>query len=142
MKDMSVSDALEGAKKLAARNSTIVHLYEPNILTSGEFFMEINNTLLGMQNILSAQQVASAIIASVLGCVDEEGDTITLEHCSHAICFFTVAAENASLVASKDSQIILPGMHRSKMIDFLYSLDEQSVRHQVTLIRHNKVPPC
>ena len=141
MKDMSVTDALQGAQKLAARNSTIVHLYEPNILTCGEFFVEINNTLLGMQNIMSARQCASAIIASVLGCVDE-GESITLEHCSHAVCLFTVAAEKASLVASKDSQIILPGTHRLKMIDFLYSLDEESVRHQVTLIIHNKVPPC
>ena len=72
MNNVPVEEALENAHKLCTYSSSFVHLYETNTLTSGELFVEIDNTQLGMGNLHSTLTCSAAITAAVLACVDLE----------------------------------------------------------------------
>jgi hypothetical protein len=72
MSDVTVDMALEYAQKLCVHSGSFVHLYETNVVTSGELVVEITNTQLGMGNVHSALPCSAGIIAAVLACVDLE----------------------------------------------------------------------
>lgn len=74
MADVSVSSALTYAQKLCAYSGSFVHLYEANVVTSGELVTEIFNTQLGMGNLHSTLPCSAAIIAAVIACVNLEDD--------------------------------------------------------------------
>lgn len=137
MKEVAPTIALDMAGKLAAQSGCYVHLYETNTLTSGEFILEINNTQLGMQYLHSSVQCAGSILAAVLACVDEQGDTITLQHCGHALSLFHVAAEEAGIAATEGSSGITPGKLRVEFIDCLHCLDVVEVKQKAIILVHN-----
>ena len=80
MCEVSVSDALEHAQKLAAHTKAYIGLHETNVVTNGEVIVEISNNQLGMGNLHSSLQVCGAVAAAVLGCVrgdtDEDGECV------------------------------------------------------------------
>ena len=79
MCDVSVTDALEQAQKLAAHTKAFINLHETNVVTNGEIVVEISNNQLGMGNLHSTLQVCGSVAAAVLACVkpsakaEEEG---------------------------------------------------------------------
>lgn len=139
MKHISPALALSSGRKLAAHQSCFIHLFEINALTCGEFFIEINNAQFGMENLHSTVTCAAGIIASLIACVEDKGDEVTLTHCSHGLAFFHVAAEEASLDASYGSDLPHPGTLRVKFLDQLHKLDELAVRLKAKIQFHNTV---
>lgn len=137
MKEVLPQTALDMAVKLAAQSRVFVHLYETNTVTSGEFVLEINNSQLGMGNLHSTVQIAGSILAAVLACIDEQGITITLQHCGHALSLFYVAAEEASIEASEGSGGVSPGTLRWQLIDQLHAVDEAIVHRKAEIVIHN-----
>ena len=135
MKDITPQTALEMAVKLAAQSYSIVHLYETNTLTSGEIMLEINNSQFGMHKLHSTIQCAGSILAAVLACVDDQGTTVTLDHCGHALSLFCVAAQEASTIASNEAGIN-PGKLRVELIGMLSSLDETIVHQKAAIVTH------
>lgn len=79
MYEVSVTDALEQAQKLAAHTKAFISLHETNVVTNGEIIVEISNNQLGMGNLHSTLQVCGSVAAAVLACVkpsaeaEEEG---------------------------------------------------------------------
>ena len=138
MKEVTPDNALEMAGKLAAQSRSIVHLYETNTHTSGETILEINNTQLGMHKLHSTVQCAGCVLAAVLACIDDQGATITLQHCGHALSLFYVAAEEAGVATSEISGgVICPGTLRSHLLDQLNMLDERGVRVKAEIVTHH-----
>lgn len=74
MCDVSETDALEQAQKLAAHTKAFINLYETNVITNGEIVVEISNNQLGMGNLHSTLQVCGSVAAAVLACVTPESD--------------------------------------------------------------------
>ena len=74
MCDVSETDALEQAQKLAAHTKAFISLYETNVVTNGEVVVEISNNQLGMGNLHATLQVCSSIAAAVLACVKAESE--------------------------------------------------------------------
>lgn len=140
IKDVSVTLALNSARKLAAQYATYVHVYEVNVVTCGEFFIEINNSQQGMENLHSTIHCAAAIITAVIACIEEKGDETQLSHIGHALSLYHVAAEEAAILVSSKSEVISPGSLRVKFIDMLHKLDEQTVRDNAQLVMHNSPP--
>lgn len=68
--------ALEHAQRLCVYTSSFVHLYEANVVTSGEVVVEIANTQLGMGNLHSTLPCSAAVMAAVLACVNLEEDNV------------------------------------------------------------------
>ena len=136
MKDITPQTALDMAVKLAAQSYSIVHLYETSTLTSGEIILEINNPQFGMHKLHSAIQCAGCVLAAVLACVDDQGTTVTLDHCGHALSLYCIAAEDASVVATNDAGIN-PGTLRVKLIDMLNYLDENIVCRKAQIVTHH-----
>ena len=140
MKDVPVQMVLQSGRNLAFHKNVQVHLYETNIVTCGEFFLEINNSQLGVENIHSTSQCAASIIAAVAACVDEEGGSFTLQNCGHALCMYHVAVEEAVADVLEENEMIHPGSLRSHLIDKLHVLDEPTVRFKAQLVIHNTPP--
>lgn len=72
MSEVTVEMALEYAQKLCVYSGSYVHLYETNVITSGELVVEIFNSQLGMGNLHSTLPCSAGIMAAVLSCVDLE----------------------------------------------------------------------
>ena len=90
MKDISIENALEYAQKLSVYSTSYIHLYETNVVTSGEEVVEISNTQIGMGNLHSTLPCSAAIMSAVLACVDLEDNygqfTIISERLREIIC--------------------------------------------------------
>lgn len=86
MSDVSINTALEYAQKLCTYTSSYVHLYEANVVTSGELVVEVSNNQTGMGNLHSTLPCSAAIVAAVVACVDleEEDRGEFCYHCSPA----------------------------------------------------------
>lgn len=145
MQEVPITDALEQGQKLAAHTNAFIHLYETNLLTSGEVVVQINNSQLGMEKLHSTLACSGAVVAAVLGCVkmlpadDEEDDDIQLKHCSHALGLYYVAAEEAGAEATSISRgMVSPGALREKFIDALHYLDEPCVYQKALLNAHSE----
>ena len=74
MCDVSETDAMEQAQKLAAHTKAFINLHEMNVVTNGEVVVEISNNQLGMGNLHSTLQVCGSVTAAVLACVKAEAD--------------------------------------------------------------------
>ena len=70
MNNVAVEDAMEYAQKLCSYSFSFVHLYETNMVTSGELVAEIHNTQLGMRGLHSTLPCSGAVIAAALACAD------------------------------------------------------------------------
>ncbi len=64
------------------------------------------------------------------------GAEVTVKECSHALALYYVAAEESSMAASNVDGLIPPGTLRRNLIDALYCLDEETVRHKAQLYAH------
>ena len=140
MKDVPVLTAVESGRQLASHHNCFVHMFEVNTVTCGEFFIEITNTQLGMENLHSVVQCAAGISASVFSCVEEEGLEVTLTHCSHALGVYHVAAEEGSLDATAKREFPPPGSLRVCFIDRLQQMEEIVVRLSTLIVKHNQAP--
>jgi hydroxyethylthiazole kinase-like sugar kinase family protein len=141
MKDVQIPEAHTSARKLAAQLGTYVHIYETNMITCGEFFVEINNTHIGMENVHSTVHCCAAIIASVIGCAEiRKKETLSLLECAHGLSLYYVAAEEATCEVSTKHEVMLPGSLRTTLIDYLFLLDEKTVRTNANIVQHNSLP--
>ena len=140
MKDVPVQMVLQSGRNLAFHKNVKVHLFETNIITCGEFFLEINNSQLGAECLHSTSQCAASIIAAVTACVEEEGSILTLNHCGHALCMYHVAVEESVVDILEDSEIVRPGSLKTQLIDKLHLLDEPTIRFKAQLVMHNTTP--
>ena len=70
MGNVKVDEGLEYAQKLSAYSTAMVHIYETNVVTSGELVVEITNTQQGMGNLHSTLPCSAAIVAATLACAD------------------------------------------------------------------------
>lgn len=111
-----------------------------SVITCGEFFAEINNTQLGMENLHSTVQCCGGIVAAVIACIEEQGLELTLEQCSHAVSMYCVAGDEASAKVSQRCEIVSPGSLRVEFLDCLHRLDEQTIRSKAQIILHNTPP--
>ena len=140
MKDFSPQLALESGRQLSAHCNCYVHMFELNIVTCGEFFIETTNNQLGMDNLHSIVQCAAAIITSTLACVEEEGQEISLLHCSHGVSFYCVVAETSSADATLHVEAPQPGTLRTCFIDNLHQMEEIHIRLRASIVKHNLAP--
>ena len=74
--DISMEDALAQGQLLAAHTEAFVHLYEPNVVTSGELIVEVANNQMGMGVLHSTLPTSGAVVAAVLGCVEAKGKAL------------------------------------------------------------------
>ncbi len=74
--DIKLEDALDAAQNLAAHTTALIHIYEANVVTSGEVIVEVTNNQVGMGNLHSTLPVCGAVISAVLACVEENGGEI------------------------------------------------------------------
>ena len=72
MCDVTVDMALEYAQKLCVYSGSFVHLYETNVVTSGELVVEIFNSQMGVGNLHSTLPCSAGIMAAVLACAELE----------------------------------------------------------------------
>ena len=140
MSDVCIPMALDSGRKLAAQQNCFVHLFEINVLTCGEFFLEINNPQLGMECLHCTTQCVAGIMVSVVSCVDEQGHEIGLPHFSHGLSFYHVAAQEASYDATYQCEVPHPGTLRVCFIDKLHELDEKTIRLKALIVKHNQSP--
>lgn len=148
MKHIPIKEAIECGRRLAAQNDCYVHMFEVNTLTCGEFFIEITNSQLGMDNLHSVVQCAAGVTMATLACIDDKGDEISLAHCSQGLALYHVAAQEATSKASSDptnsleqsEQLPAAGSLRTWFVDYLHRLDEVTVRRKALIVKHNEVP--
>ena len=140
IKDVSIPKALESAQKVANQSASFVHIYEIGVITEGEFFAEVNNTQMGFENLHSTIQCCAGIFAAVIACIEMEVEELTLEHCSHALSMYSVAAEESSATVSEKHETIPPGSLKVELIDYLHKLDEPTVRFKAQIVVHNSPP--
>ena len=72
-----MEDTLAQGQLLAAHADAFVHLYETNVVTSGELIVEVANNQLGMGSLHSTLPTSGAVVAAVLACVEEKGKAYT-----------------------------------------------------------------
>ena len=71
MGEVCAVNSLEQAQLLAAHVNAFVHIYETNIVTSGEFVVVLRHNQYGMENLHSLLPCAGAVLAAVLSCVED-----------------------------------------------------------------------
>lgn len=76
MDQCPVDQAVEYGQLLSAHTNAFIHLYETNVVTSGEVVVEITNNQLGMGKLHSTLPCAGAVMAAVLACVEEQGEIV------------------------------------------------------------------
>lgn len=92
MCSVPVDTGMEYAQKLCAHSSAYVHVYETNVVTSGELVVEITNTQQGMGNLHSTLPCSAAVVAATLACVDKSNSEGELRGAGRGGC---VECDNA-----------------------------------------------
>ncbi|XP_064399991.1 uncharacterized protein LOC135346330 isoform X2 [Halichondria panicea] len=134
--DIKLEDALDAAQNLAAHTTALIHIYEANVVTSGEVIVEVTNNQVGMGNLHSTLPVCAAVVSAVLACVE---DDIELKHCVHALALYYVAAEEGAACASTSEKgVISPGTLRTNFIDALHYMQESEVNAKAEVFAHTE----
>lgn len=143
MSDVTVEMALEYAQKLCVHSGSYVHLYETNVVTSGELVVEIQNSQYGIGNLHSTLPCSAGILAAVLSCVnlakDQICDHLCVRHCGHGLALYHVAVEEAGTNAVRiEKGVVSPGTLRQQFIDALHYLQEPDVRTKALMKIHTQ----
>ena len=134
-RDLDIGSIIKNGQQLAAYGNCTVMFHDLNLLTNGEFVVDINTSQVGMQNIHSTVECMAALTAVVIGIVDEKGEKCTISKCAHAASMYYTAAELA-IERATVNDYVLPGSLRTCFIDILYTLEEEQIRKQAKLSIH------
>ena len=133
--DLDIGSIIKNGQQLASYGNCTVMFHDLNLLTNGEFVVDINTCQVGMQNIHSAVECMAALTAIVMGVVDDKGKECTIYHCAHGACLYYTAGELA-VVQATVNDCALPGSLRTHFIDILHTLEEEQIRKQTKLSIH------